>query len=243
MILLKAALNGARAPDEHPALPVSAHQLALEARGAVGAGAAAIHLHVRDSAGTESLAPADLAATLQALRAAIPGVPIGVSTGAWIEPDPDRRLALIAGWDALPDFASVNLHEAGAIEVARLLLDRGVGVEAGLAHPAAAELLIASGLAEHCLRVLLEPTEPDLAAARANVAAVEAVLDHAARGCPRLLHGENATAWPLLRDAVARGYATRIGLEDVLILPDGARAPDNASLVAAARQIIETPGF
>jgi uncharacterized protein (DUF849 family) len=242
MILLKAALNGNRAPSEHPALPVSPAQLALEARGAVAAGAAAIHLHVRDASGRESLAPADLAATLQAVRASIPGVPVGVSTGAWIEPDLNRRLALLAAWDTQPDFASVNLHEDGALEVAELLLSHGVGVEAGLANPAAAELLIASGLAERCLRVLIEPTEPDLTAARANVAGIESALDRAAIGCQRLLHGENATAWPLLADAIARGYATRIGLEDVLALPDGARAPDNASLVAAARQIIAAAG-
>ena len=31
-----------------------------------------------------------------------------------------------------------------------------------------------------------------------------------------------------------------IGLEDVLVLPDGTRAPDNAALVAAARELTAT---
>src|SRR5581483_6152090 len=121
MIFLQAALNGNRAAGEHPALPLTPEQLALEGRRAVAAGAVAIHLHVRGASGRESLAPADLAVTLGAVRASVPGVPIGVSTGAWIEPDLSQRLALLAGWQALPDFASVNLHEDGALDMARLL--------------------------------------------------------------------------------------------------------------------------
>ena len=34
-----------------------------------------------------------------------------------------------------------------------------------------------------------------------------------------------------------RGLDTRIGLEDVLVLPDGSPATDNAALVAAARAL------
>jgi uncharacterized protein (DUF849 family) len=51
---------------------------------------------------------------------------------------------------------------------------------------------------------------------------------------PRLLHGVNATAWPLVDAASARGYATRIGFEDTLKLPGGETAPGNGELVRAA---------
>ena len=56
---------------------------------------------------------------------------MGVSTGAWIEPDLERRVELIAGWSA-PDYASVNLSEDGADDVMRALLGAGVGIEAGV---------------------------------------------------------------------------------------------------------------
>jgi uncharacterized protein (DUF849 family) len=49
-----------------------------------------------------------------------------------------------------------------------------------------------------------------------------------------LLHRGGRTAWPLFRHAAHRGPATRIGLEDDLVLPDGSLAPDNAALVRAA---------
>ncbi len=39
-------------------------------------------------------------------------------------------------------------------------------------------------------------------------------------------------------DAFARGYDTRIGLEDTLTLPDGRQAADNAALVRVAMDIV-----
>jgi uncharacterized protein (DUF849 family) len=52
---VKACLNGGRRRDEHPAVPVTAAQLAASASAAVAAGAEAIHLHPRDEGGAESL--------------------------------------------------------------------------------------------------------------------------------------------------------------------------------------------
>ncbi len=133
-MLLEAALNGARDPAAHPALPVTPAALAAAAAESVAAGAGAIHFHVRGPNGRESLAADDVVQALGAVRAAVPRTPVGVSTGAWIVRDPARRLSLIGQWVALPDFASVNFHEEGAVELARLLRSRGVGIEAGLAN-------------------------------------------------------------------------------------------------------------
>jgi uncharacterized protein (DUF849 family) len=233
-MLIKACLNGSRAPGEHPALPLTPAELAQAARGAVEAGAGALHIHPRRAGGEQSLESGDVAAALAAVRAACPGTPVGITTISLAEPDPARRLALARSWTALPDFASVNFSEPGAVELCAALLDMGVGVEAGLSTPADARLLLGAGLADRCLRLLLEPDEQDLAAALATVAAIEAVLDAAGVRAPRLLHGFEATAWPLLDVALERGYDVRIGLEDTLLLPDRSPARDNAQLVAAA---------
>ena len=105
-------------------------ETARDAAAVVRAGAAEIHLHVRDEAARESLAPDAVDATLAAVRAAVPGTLVGVSTGAWIEGDEDRRLAHIAGWRELPDHASVNLSEPGAPAVVELLHRRvGLGAD------------------------------------------------------------------------------------------------------------------
>jgi uncharacterized protein (DUF849 family) len=237
-MLLKAALNGARAPGEHPGLPIQPKELAAAGAAAVAAGAGALHLHVRTPAGEESLAAGPLADTLRAVRAACPGVPVGISTGAWIEPDTERRLAAVRSWQEAPDFASVNFQEIGATSIARALLERGIGVEAGLDTPDAADILIASGLGDRCLRVLLEPQEADVAAAQATVSLIETRLDGVGLPIRRLLHGTGLTAWPLLEVARDRGYDTRIGLEDTLLLPDGRPAADNAELVGTAMALL-----
>jgi uncharacterized protein (DUF849 family) len=234
-MLLQAAINGARAPAEHPALPIQPEHLAAAAKGCVAVGAGAIHFHVRSPDGRESLAGAEVARTVGAVRTACRGTPVGISTGAWIEPDPDRRLAQVRRWYILPDLASVNFHEPGAVEIAEELLELGVGVEAGLTGVAGAEALLRSGLEDRCLRVLLEPQEPEPAAALENVAAIERVLGDEEGQAPRLLHGVDATAWPLLREAARRGYDARIGLEDTLRLPDGELAGDNIVLIRTAR--------
>ncbi len=232
--LIKACLNGGRPAGSIPGLPVTPAELAADARAAVAAGAGAIHVHPRDAEGHQRLDASAVGAAVQAIRGAVPGVPVGVTTGAWIEPDVARRLELIGSWEVLPDFASVNFHEDGAEEIALLLIERGVGVEAGLWRPEAAERFVASGLAERCLRVLLEPMEQAPADPLTNAGAMQALLDEAGVGVPRLLHGIRATAWPVLRAALESGLDTRIGFEDTAEMPDGARAPGNAALVAAA---------
>ena len=194
------------------------------------AGADAVHLHVKDAAGRDTLDGATLGEVLAAVRAAVPGLPLGVTTGAWTEPDPAARVAAVRGWSALPDFASVNWHEDGAEDLAEALLDRGVGVEAGIWHSRAARAWLVSPLRDRCLRVLVEL--PDRTDQLARGERLAAMVDDGSREV--LLHGEGGSAWPLLRLAAARGLATRIGLEDVLVLPDGSAAPDNASLVRAA---------
>jgi RimJ/RimL family protein N-acetyltransferase len=157
-----------------------------------------------------------------------------VSTLFAILPDVERRAAAVRQWDVRPDFASVNVSEPGAAELCTVLREAGVSIEAGLSSPDEAECYLALKLGASCVRVLLEPEEPDGAAALATVAAIESVLDGAGDRASRLLHGEGVTAWLLIDAAFRSGYDTRIGLEDVLTLPDGALAPDNAALVRAA---------
>ena len=233
---MQVALNGTRTRAEHPSIPITPAEQATEARASVAAGAGGIHVHVRDAHGHESLEAADVANTINAIRAACPGIPIGIGTGAWIVPDLRRRLSFIRSWTARPDFASVNLHEAGAPQVMELLLERGIGVEAGIWNAPAAVSLVDSGLADECFRILVEPAEASCRA-HANLLQIEKVL--AGVKPPKLLHGLGRCAWHLVELAARRHYDTRTGFEDTLRLPDGSLAVSNAELVITARRIVE----
>jgi uncharacterized protein (DUF849 family) len=234
-VFLEAALNGTRTLAEHPAIPVKPEEQAREARAAVDEGASAIHVHVRGADGRESLESTDVAQTLDAIRAVCPDVPIGICVGAWIVPDLCRRFALIRSWTRLPDFVSVNFHEAGATETARRLLGMGIELEAGIWNAPAACTLIESGLTDSCLRILIEPAEGSRNV-RGNLEQIESALTGTTQ--PRLLHGLGASAWELVDLAAKRRYQARMGFEDTLMMPDGTRANSNADLIAAARRIL-----
>jgi len=213
-------------------MPVSPAQLGAATAEAARAGAAAVHFHVRAQNGQESLASGDVARAVTEVRRQ--GLPFGISTGAWIISDPVLRLATVQEWTVLPDFVSINFDEEGAAELASFFLGRHLTIEAGVANRLAAEQLVRSGLGNRCLRILFEPREQVVGDAMAAVTEAEAVLDAAAVRAPRLLHGMNATAWPLVDAAGARGYGTRIGFEDTLTLPNGEVARGNGDLVRVA---------
>ena len=236
--MLQAALNGAREVTEHPALPITPDQLAADARAVRAAGAAEIHVHPRDAGGDESLLPATVAPAVAAIRAAAPGMPVGVSTGAWIEPDRDRLLAHVRAWAELPgperpDYASANCGEPGALDVMAALAAGGLGIEAGIATAAEVDVLSSSPFAATVVRVLVEPDEQDPAAAVALAGSIEDALARAGVTAPRLHHGVGVATWAVIAAAAGRRLSVRIGLEDVLTLPDGAPAAGNAELMAA----------
>jgi uncharacterized protein (DUF849 family) len=229
--VLKAALNGSRRPGTHPTVPLTPAELAADAAACVRLGAGAIHIHPRDADGIETLDPVMVDEAVSAVRAAT-GVPVGVSTGAWIDADPARRADLVSGWRR-PDMASVNLSEDGAELVIAALLQAGIGVEAGVWSVEDAERLAARGFAPSVIRVLVEIVRPTTDPLRQSVA-IEQTLDRLGVAAPKLLHGHESATWPVLRHAMLIGRDTRIGLEDTLHLPDGTPASSNAALVEAA---------
>jgi uncharacterized protein (DUF849 family) len=240
-MIIKAALNGGRTRSEHPAIPITPQELAASAKESVAAGAGAIHFHVRGVDGRESLEPEDISRALAAIRSAASGTPTGVSTGAWILRDTKLRYETISRWKVLPDFASVNFNEDGAVPLAELLLSLGVPIEAGLSDVKGTQVFVKSGLAPRCLRILVEALGQEEPAALKTVEDIVQMLDRADLRTPRVLHGSDQLAWRLIDEAAARKYDTRVGLEDILTLPDGNPAPGNGALVAEAARRMRKP--
>lgn len=234
-MLLQAALNGTRTKADHPAVPVSADELARDAAACVAAGARALHLHPRDAEGRESLAPDVVNSVVATVREAA-GVPVGVTTGAWIEPDLPRRLELISGWQE-PDFTSVNVCEQGCADVMDALTRAAIGIEAGVWTAEDAQRLADTGFGPRVLRILVEPVEARAGDGPRIVTGIHAALDDLGLTAPRLQHGDEEAAWVLIADAVRRGLDTRVGLEDTLRGPEGDPTAGNEALVRAARAL------
>jgi uncharacterized protein (DUF849 family) len=236
MALLQAALNGDR---EHPNVPRTPEELAAEARAAVDAGARVLHLHPYDAGGRETFAAEPCAAAIRAVRAACPGIPISLSTSADIEADPERRRALVAGWTELPELVTANQGEAGIFDLCALLVERGIGIEAGLLTVGDAHAFVASGIADRCVRAMVEPLGEDPDAALAEAEAIEEVLAAGRISLEQVHHGDGLASWAVNRRGAARGHGIRTGLEDTPVLPDGSPASGNGELVAAAAAILD----
>jgi uncharacterized protein (DUF849 family) len=244
MTHVQACLNGVTSRRQHPRVPYTPVEVADQARGAVAAGAHALHVHPRDPSGAETFEAAHVAATLRAVRLACPGIRVGVSTGLWVAgQDADRRLALITKWTDLtpPDFASVNVREEGAERLAVALHAAGIGVEAGVWSVADAEALVESEMSRNAFRVVVEPKEADPAKALQSALAIEQILAAHDPALRQLHHGAGATTWEIMRWAIERGHDIRVGLEDTTFLPHDRRAHDNQELVEQAVREIHSP--
>jgi uncharacterized protein (DUF849 family) len=164
-----------------------------------------------------------------ALRAAVPRLPIGLSTSETIDPDPFARAAALTSWKQRPDFVSVNLSELGWAGIVRAALRAGIAVEAGLATPADAQEFARSPFTHQVIRALVEVD--------GGVEEPHAIAQLIPDGVPQLWHGYGERTWELISAAAGAGHDVRVGLEDVLVLPDGRDATNNAELVAAAVEL------
>jgi uncharacterized protein (DUF849 family) len=221
-----ACLNGARTRAEHLGVPLTAAELALDATAARRAGAFAVHVHARDGRGLQTLDAAACDACVAAIHALSPGLPIGLSTAAEIDRDPFARAAAIKRWRTPPDFVSVNVSELGWAGIVRAASHAGIGVEAGLASERDAEELAGSPFTHRLVRVVI--------AVEGGATQARAIAELIPAGIPQMWHGHGERTWDVLAAAAAAAHDLRVGLEDTLVLPDGATVASNAELVTRA---------
>lgn len=233
-MLIKVCANGARDIEDHAALSLDPDEVAADCSESVRAGAGAIHVHPKNRRGEESLRAPDVDRWVAAMRRRCPGVPVGVTTGAWTMPDLGARLREIDAWNELPDFASVNWHEDGAEEVAAKLLEHGIGIEAGIWHEHGLNAWAESAVRSRCLRVLVEVQDMDPCEARENGRSLVDRVRALEPALPILLHGEERSTWASIELAGQLHLDTRAGLEDCLTLPNGSAARGNADVVQTA---------
>jgi uncharacterized protein (DUF849 family) len=231
--VIQCALNGDYTRADHPEVPVTLEELVADAVECHAAGAASVHLHPRrPSDGVPTLDAPVHDAVVAAIRRASPGLEVSCSThtGLDLGGAADRSEA-VRRWSSPPDLVSLNLVEHGSIELGGVLLERGVGIEAGVFTLADADALLAAPWAELVTRVLvetIEEQEPDAAVDLAR--SIDARV--APLGRPRLWHGEGRASWAVIDAGLDAGVDIRVGLEDAIVGRHGGPAPGNAAQVA-----------
>ena len=90
-INIQAVLNGARKKIEPPKIPTFSEEILKDAVESIAVDAKEIHFHVRDLNGNETLDTSFIAENLSLLRKNLGNIPLGISTGEWIEPNFEKR--------------------------------------------------------------------------------------------------------------------------------------------------------
>ena len=92
-LIITACICGAEVTKEHnPAVPYTVDEIAREAKSAADAGAAIIHLHVRDDNGNPTQSADRFAACIDAIKKVAPNVIIQPSTGGAVGMTNEERL-------------------------------------------------------------------------------------------------------------------------------------------------------
>jgi len=256
--LITVAPTGAEsAKDTVPALPVTLDELVSTAIQCQEAGAAVIHVHIRDDEAKPTLDLGRLTDTVRALHAATDLV-VQLSTGGAVTDSFDRRLAVL---DAGPDACSLTcgtvnfgadvfMNPWGFItELYAKTQELGIVPEFELfdfGHIAALHRLLAelgepAGGHVHCDLVMGVPGGmPGNAATLVQaVAALPAAATWSATGIGR-------TSLAVLFAALAAGGHLRVGMEDTVSYARGRPVASNAELVAraaAAAELVQRPAM
>ena len=257
--------------EQHPGLPVTPAQIADASLEAADAGAAAVHIHVRDPASGKPSMEVDLyAEVVERIRRANPELLINLTTGPGgrFQPSdhdpvvpgprtnllvPEKRVAHIAA--IRPDIATLDLNTMTfgrevVINTPDNVRRMAQGIrEAGVVPEL--ELFDSGDIALAC-----DLIKDGTLAARPLCSIVTGVKYGFSARPETLLYargllpegaiwtgfGTGRSVFPMVAQSYLAGGNVRVGLEDGVYLSHGVLAPSNAAMVAKARRIVEDLG-
>ena len=244
-LIITVAPNGAyKQPADHPALPITPQTLAATARACLDAGAAMIHMHIRDAQGRHSLDVDGYREAWRVVREAV-GTDMVVqitSEAAGVYRAPEQ----IAMVQALrPEAVSIGLREIDQPEIgdaglaqffAGLVRDQ-VMVQVILYDVADLrrwQALRAQGVVPDAPWFLLFVLGRYSAGQTSRPQDLLPFLAAHDGGEPWAVCAFGATENTCIAAAAAFGGHGRVGFENNLLAKDGSTAPDNAALVRQA---------
>ena len=249
-VVITAALVGAETTREQtPYLPISAEEIGEEARLCREAGAAMVHLHVREPDGRPSQRRELFAAAIAAVRERC-DILVQVSTGGAVGMSVDERCGALELTGALrPDMATlstgtVNFGDDVFLNPRPVVLEIARRIRACGARPEVE--CFDAGMMDEALWVarqgLLElPAHYDFVlgvpgALAADESALRFLVSRLPAGSSWTVAGMARHELPMAELALSMGGHVRVGLEDNIYLSKGVLAKGSHELVAAAAQ-------
>ncbi|HGG05258.1 MAG TPA: 3-keto-5-aminohexanoate cleavage protein [Aliiroseovarius sp.] len=228
-----AAPNGARRlKADHPNLPLTIPEIAAEAERCQRAGAAILHLHVRDSQGAHSLDPGLYREAMDEVSRVAPSLLVQITTEAAGRFDLSDQIACVQA--LRPKAVSVAWREfapednADARRFYAWAAETGLHIQHILYSPDEVARFTAYGLENQSVLLVLGT----YAGTHANPGDLPAYLAnlHGVHDFTTCAFGPREHAVSLA--AIAAGGHARVGFENNLLLQDGSHAETTAALVA-----------
>ena len=271
-VMIACAVTGsADTPGKNPAVPVTPAQIAQSAIDAAKAGAAIVHIHVRDPQTTRpSMEVAHYREVVERIRGSgsdvlinlttgpgarfIPGAddPLKPAPGSTLRP-PQQRVRHVV--DLKPEICSLDMgsmNMGGTVFVntpatleAMAIAIRDAGVMPELEVFEAGHLLLAKRMIENGHIKAPSLFQICLGISWGQPATPEAMSYMRSllpADCTWFAFGISLYQFPMVAQAVLLGGHPRVGLEDNLYLEKGKLAPSNAALVEKAAKIVELMG-
>jgi len=271
-VMISCAVTGsADTPAKNPAVPVTPQQIAASALDAAKAGAAIVHIHVRDPQTTRpSMEVAHYREVVERIRGSgsdvlinlttgpgarfIPGAddPLKPAPGSTLRP-PQQRVRHVV--DLKPEICSLDMgsmNMGGTVFVntpatleAMAIAIRDAGVMPELEVFEAGHLLLAKRMIENGHIKAPSLFQICLGISWGQPATPEAMSymrNLLPADCTWFAFGISLYQFPMVAQAVLLGGHPRVGLEDNLYLEKGKLAPSNAALVEKAAKIVELMG-
>jgi uncharacterized protein (DUF849 family) len=271
-VMISCAVTGsADTPAKNPAVPVTPQQIAASALDAAKAGAAIVHIHVRDPQTTRpSMDIAHYREVVERLRNSgsdvlvnlttgpgarfVPGAedPLKPGPGTTLRPPQERVRHIV---ELKPDICSLDMgsmnmgstvfvNTPASLEAMAVAI-RDADVMPELEVFEAGHLLLAKRMIEtgHIRRPSLFQICLGIAWAQpATPEAMSYMRSLLPPDCTWFAFGISLYQFPMVAQAILLGGHPRVGLEDNLYLEKGKLAPSNAALVEKAAKIVEVLG-
>jgi uncharacterized protein (DUF849 family) len=271
-VMISCAVTGsADTPGRNPAVPVTPAQIAQSALDAAKAGAAIVHIHVRNPETTRpSMNPAHYREVVERIRSSGSDVLINLTTGPGArfmhddkdpsKPSPDstlkspedrvRHVVELRPDICSLDMGSLNMGDRVFINTPKHLQAMAIAIKDAGVMPElevfeTGHLLLAKRFIEDGYVKPPGMFQICLGISWGQPATTEAMTYMRSLlppGSPWFAFGISLHQFPMVAQTVLLGGHPRVGLEDNIYLERGKLAPSNAALVEKAAKIIEILG-
>ena len=255
-LIITAAICGAEVTKEqNPAVPYTVEEIVREAKSAVDAGAAIVHLHVREDDGTPTQSHVRFQECEEAIYKVCPDVILIPSTGGAVGMSPEERLDS-TNTTPIPEMATLD---CGTCNFGDEIFDNTMPT-----RRAFGKRMIEKGIKPEYECFEMGHLDTILTMARkgevpgdpmqfnfvlgvpgctpATVSNLAWMVNQIPAGSTWTVTGVGRSAFPMAAAAIAMGGNVRVGFEDNIYLSKGVKASSNGELVAKVVRIAKELG-